>query len=156
MNGLGLPMSGQHMNSKWPACMIDDWLIFAGWRCGKQDTSLERAAAFAGDEGGSEGGGQLGAGRETLNLKCFATLSGEAGTCASPPSVAKQALVRRHYQWRSTSRAGPAYLTWQPLPRHWQWRRTIICVATVDGEAKRGYSRKIVSPMVYFLKSFQV
>jgi hypothetical protein len=70
--------------------------------------------------------------------------------------VAKQALVRRHYQWRSTFRAGPAYLTWQPLPRHWQWRRTIICVATMDGEAKRGYSRKIVSPMVYFFKSFQV
>jgi hypothetical protein len=49
----------------------------------------ERAATFAGEEGGSEGGGQLGAGRETLNLKCFATLSGEAGSCASPLPMAK-------------------------------------------------------------------
>jgi hypothetical protein len=36
------------------------------------------------------------------------------------------------------------------------WRRTVSCFATVNGEAKRGYSLQIVSPMIYFLKSFQV
>jgi hypothetical protein len=46
--------------------------------------------------------------------------------------------------------------TWQPLPRHWQWRRTIICCATGNGAAKKGYSGKIVSPMVHFLNLFQV
>jgi hypothetical protein len=34
---------------------------------------------------------------------------------------------------------------------HWQWRRTFLSRATVDGAAKKGYSSKIVSPMVYFL-----
>jgi hypothetical protein len=33
---------------------------------------------------------------------------------------------------------------------------TLFCVATVNGEAKRGYFFEIVSPMVYYLKSFQV
>jgi hypothetical protein len=31
-----------------------------------------------------------------------------------------------------------------------------FCVATVNGDAKRGYFFKIVLPMVYYLKSFQV
>jgi hypothetical protein len=45
---------------------------------------------------------------------------------------------------------------WQPLPRHWQWRRTIICCATGNGAAKKSYSGKIVSSMVYFLNLYQI
>jgi hypothetical protein len=75
---------------------------------------------------------------------------------ATPPWVAPQARLPRHCGWRCTRAAGPAVSTWQPLPRHWQWRRTIICCATGNGAAKKGYSGKIVSPMVHFLNLFQV
>jgi hypothetical protein len=46
--------------------------------------------------------------------------------------------------------------TWQHLLRHRRWRRTFLSSATVNGAAKKGYSREIFSPKVYFLKLFQV
>jgi hypothetical protein len=42
------------------------------------------------------------------------------------------------------------------VPRHPQWRRTTFCRATVNGAAKKGYSREFFSPEVYFLRLFQV
>jgi hypothetical protein len=44
----------------------------------------------------------------------------------------------------------------QLLSCHRQWRRTNFCHTTVDGAAKKGYSGEIVSPMVYFLRLYQV
>jgi hypothetical protein len=35
-------------------------------------------------------------------------------------------------------------------------RRTFLSRATVNGAAKKGYSSEIFSPMVYFLRLFQV
>jgi hypothetical protein len=46
--------------------------------------------------------------------------------------------------------------TWLPEPRHCQWCCTFIGRATVNGVAKKGYSGEIVSPMVYFLRLYQV
>jgi hypothetical protein len=40
--------------------------------------------------------------------------------------------------------------------RHWQWRCTFLSRATVDGAAKKGYWSEKKSPMVYFLRLFQV
>jgi hypothetical protein len=40
--------------------------------------------------------------------------------------------------------------------RHREWRRTTFCHATVNGAAKKDYSGKIFSPMVYYLKLFQI
>jgi hypothetical protein len=40
--------------------------------------------------------------------------------------------------------------------RHREWRRTTFCHATVNGATKKGYSGEIFSPMVYYLKLFQV
>jgi hypothetical protein len=42
------------------------------------------------------------------------------------------------------------------VPRHWQWRRTTFCRATANGAAKKGYLGEKNSPMVYFLRLFQV
>jgi hypothetical protein len=42
------------------------------------------------------------------------------------------------------------------VPRHWQWRRSFICRATMNGVAEKGYSGEIISPMVYFLRLYQV
>jgi hypothetical protein len=76
--------------------------------------------------------------------------------------------VRRHSEWRRKSycratlhgaaltEGGPALPTWQHVLRHWQWRRTFLSHATVNGAAKKGYSSEIFSPMVYFLRMFQV
>jgi hypothetical protein len=46
--------------------------------------------------------------------------------------------------------------TWQHVLRHCQWRRTFLSRATVNGAAKKGYSSEIFSPMVYFLRLYQV
>jgi hypothetical protein len=46
--------------------------------------------------------------------------------------------------------------TWQHVLRHWQWRHTFFYCATMDSAAKKGYSSEIVSPMVYFLRLYQV
>jgi hypothetical protein len=46
--------------------------------------------------------------------------------------------------------------TWQPVPRHWQWRCTFLSRTTANDAAKKGYSGEIFSPMVYFLRLFQV
>jgi hypothetical protein len=45
---------------------------------------------------------------------------------------------------------------WQTEPRHCQWRCYLLSRATVSGAAKKGYSGEIVSPMVYFLRLYQV
>jgi hypothetical protein len=42
------------------------------------------------------------------------------------------------------------------VPRHWQWRCTFLSRATTNGVAKKGYSGEKISPMVYFLRLFQV
>jgi hypothetical protein len=54
------------------------------------------------------------------------------------------------------NRSRPAVPTWQPLPRHWQWRCKFLCRATMNGAAKKDYSGEIFSPMIYYLKLFQV
>jgi hypothetical protein len=82
----------------------------------------ERAAAFAGDEGGSEGGGQLGAGRETLNLKCVATLSGAACTCASPLPVATHLQGGARLSYVAATAAPLAVALHYLLRRHRGWR----------------------------------
>jgi hypothetical protein len=51
---------------------------------------------------------------------------------------------------------GPALPTWQLVLRHCQWRRTFLSRATVNGAAKKGYSSEKISPMVYFLRLYQV
>jgi hypothetical protein len=40
--------------------------------------------------------------------------------------------------------------------RHCQWRRTFLSRATMNGAAKKGYSSEKNSPMVYFLRLYQV
>jgi hypothetical protein len=77
------------------------------------------------DEGGSEGGGQLGAGRATLNLKCRATTSGAASTRAALPIVAphlpgRAPLSRRGSMCCATeSGAAPPSVTppWMARPK---------------------------------------
>jgi hypothetical protein len=40
--------------------------------------------------------------------------------------------------------------------RHWQWSRTFLSRATMNSVAKKSYPSEIFSPMVYFLRLFQV
>jgi hypothetical protein len=42
------------------------------------------------------------------------------------------------------------------LPRHHEWRCNFISRATVNGAAKKDYSCEILSPMIYFLRLYQV
>jgi hypothetical protein len=62
----------------------------------------------------------------------------------------------RHCQWRSTIGFEPHHADVAPPPHHSSWRCTAFCVATVNGDAKKGYFFEIVSAKVYYLKSFQV
>jgi hypothetical protein len=39
---------------------------------------------------------------------------------------------------------------------HCQWRRTFLSRTTANGAAKKSYSGEIVSPMVYYLRLYQV
>jgi hypothetical protein len=40
--------------------------------------------------------------------------------------------------------------------RHCQWRRTFLSRATVNGAVKMGYSSEKFSPIIYFLRLYQV
>jgi hypothetical protein len=76
--------------------------------------------------------------------------------------------VRRHSEQRRKSycratlhsaaltEGGLALPTWQHVLHHWQWRRTFLSRATVNDAAKNSYSSEIFSPMIYFLRLFQV
>jgi hypothetical protein len=73
--------------------------------------------------------------------------------------VARHFLAKTHVHFRIQDRATAEF---GQLPHGlccralWQWRRTIFCRATGNGTIKKGYSGELVSPMVYFLRLYQV